>query len=125
MPGVPYDGKRVWFAFRDKLSAFDLANGKMLQPIDVDALLILRSNTFPIHRKLNDRGAIYADPDLSRCHSAAKAKIVVLGVRKLLKKTIRALDFHQGLSAPQAVSSALVNEARHFGWQRYFACPRF
>jgi hypothetical protein len=25
----------------------------MLQPIDVDALLILRSNTFPIHPKLN------------------------------------------------------------------------
>jgi len=35
--GVTYDGKQVWFASGDKLSAFDPANGKVVRTIDVAA----------------------------------------------------------------------------------------
>jgi glutamine cyclotransferase len=35
--GVTYDGRHVWFAAGDKLSAFDPASGKMVRSIDVAA----------------------------------------------------------------------------------------
>lgn len=35
--GVTYDGRRVWFASGDKLTAFDPASGAMLRAIDVAA----------------------------------------------------------------------------------------
>ncbi len=35
--GVTYDGRRVWFAAGDRLSAFDPASGKTLRSIDVTA----------------------------------------------------------------------------------------
>ena len=35
--GVTYDGKQVWFASGDKLTAFDPANGKVVRTIDVAA----------------------------------------------------------------------------------------